>query len=347
MRKKNCLLFILGSFLLITTTSQAQNLIAVQNGGAPVFFQQVDSAIVHSHDGDTIYIPGGSWILSNPINKRLDIIGVGHNPDSTGITLPTTLIGNLTLIAGSSNGSLMGVYLQGMVNGSSDPVDSYTVLRCRITGGICSYSSQSNLTFTENIISGQIRSFLANSSATNCSFYNNIICESFIVEPYMAFTNSTFRNNIFLPQLTNWNYLPIVTKYSLVANNIFLSTNGLSVIEGISNSTVKNNLYVTYFSFDNTTNIGSNNIFYQSRSSIFIIQTGNTFNYTHNYSLQESCPGKGTGTDGTDIGIYGGSFPWKDGSLPLNPHFQSATISPTTDSDGNLNVQFKVAAQDN
>ena len=52
------------------------NLIAVQHGNTPSFYQQVDDAIVNAQDGDTIYIPGGTWNITQAINKRLHIIGV-------------------------------------------------------------------------------------------------------------------------------------------------------------------------------------------------------------------------------------------------------------------------------
>ena len=65
-----------------------------------------------------------------------------------------------------------------------------------------------------------------------------------------------------------------------------------------------------------------------------------------NFHLRPGCLGKNAGTDGTDLGIYGGSFPWKNGSLPPNPHIQTKNISSATDPIGNLNVNIKVKAQE-
>ena len=69
--------------------------------------------------------------------------------------------------------------------------------------------------------------------------------------------------------------------------------------------------------------------------------------FHNNYRLKSTSLGHNAGTDGTDIGIYGGVFPWKDGSMPSNPHIISKTIPGTTDASGNLNVNIKVEAEKN
>lgn len=69
------------------------------------------------------------------------------------------------------------------------------------------------------------------------------------------------------------------------------------------------------------------------------------FSYQYDFNLQIQSPGINAGTDGTDIGIYGGAFPWKEGSIPINPHIQTKTISSTTDPSGNLPVNIKVMTQ--
>ena len=68
--------------------------------------------------------------------------------------------------------------------------------------------------------------------------------------------------------------------------------------------------------------------------------------YTYNLHLRPNSPLHNAGTDGTDIGIYGGLFPWKEGSVPFNPHIQTKTIGNITDGNGNLQINIKVKAQD-
>jgi hypothetical protein len=178
---------------------RAQNPISVQNGGVPSFYLQVDSAIIHSQDGDTIYIPGGNWYINQWITKRLYIIGVGHNPDSTQATFPTTLIGGIMLSSAASHGSLTGVIVSSGVQAPNESVNPYTVSRCKI-GSIFVHPSCSNFIFTENIIEGGVQSSLIGSSATNFLFFNNIFYASFCCTwtGYIPIINSIFKNNIFL-----------------------------------------------------------------------------------------------------------------------------------------------------
>ncbi len=338
---------ILLALVAATGNGFSQNLIAVQNGGEPKFYQQVDDAIVNAQDGDTIYIPGGNWNISQQINKRLHLVGVGHNPDATSATFPTTL-NSITLAAGAGSGSLTGIYLKNGIRGTNDPVNSYTIFRCRISGDIVSHS---NFNFVQNVLEGIIASGPNYDSATNCSFLNNIINTNFYSDSKSPFINSIFKNNIFLRGSGCYLdcFYNIKGQYLLVENNIFLTFDdtGQVTFSDVSNSTAKNNLFVERFPFPNgTTNVDSKNITGQPQSTIFVNQEGNTFNYTHDYHLQINSSGKNAGTDGTDVGIYGGIYPWKEGSIPFNPHFQQVQVSPKTDANGNLNVNIKVEAQE-
>ncbi|NVN97080.1 hypothetical protein HXX01_02495 [Candidatus Nomurabacteria bacterium] len=325
--------------------SYSQTLIAVQNGGTTSFYQQVDDAILNSQDGDTIYIPGGTWSLSRLINKRLHIVGVGYHPDSTNATFPTKLMGHLFLAAGSSEGSCTGLFLDGAIYDDYDPVELYKIERCYISGGVQVNQQNSQFTFIENYISGNI--YCGSGSASHFSFFNSVIA-AFTLNS-RPFTNSVFRNNIFLSASScdwgNCHYV-IACSFSLFENNIFYNTwQYNALLAAVSNSIFKNNLFVDNNPFPNgSLNVGSNNLISQAQNCIIVNYTG--IHYSSDYHLQPTCPGKNAGTDGTDIGIYGGVYPWKDGGVPFNPHIQHIVTSPQTDSSGNLNVDIKVAAQD-
>ena len=53
------------------------------------------------------------------------------------------------------------------------------------------------------------------------------------------------------------------------------------------------------------------------------------------------------GDDGKEVGIYGGMLPFKEGAVPSNPHIIQKMISTTSESNGFLNISFKVGAQQN
>jgi hypothetical protein len=345
---KKLIIILLANICISTLFSQG--FIAVQNNSEPILFLSLDSAINYASNGDTIFIPGGSFNVAENISKCIHFIGVGHNQDSCVATNKTFISGNINLIAGADGGSMTGLYILGEVNFGNTPssgcANNYSIMRCRISNissqGIgYSYSPVNNI-FNENII---ITSVDFRGGQYNFLF-NNILSYLNQVGSYC-----TIKNNIFL----GWPYnLYAGGSYSnfntcLFENNIFLGGNVFYNIQLFSNNVFNNNIFQSYCDFPfNYSNIGSNNIFNQNVVNIFVNINGpfTNFEYINDYHLQSNSPGKNAGTDGTDIGIYGGLYPWKDGSIPFNPHIQQKTVSGTTDQNGNLNVNIKVEAQD-
>jgi hypothetical protein len=333
---------IISVFYLLTAKSavNAQAFIALEHNGTSVFYTMLDSAITYAQNGDIIYIPGGVYHLNISISKQIHIVGVGHNPDSTTATNITYLAGEVFLLTGAGGGSLTGLYMfDGISFGSSannDLVSNYSISRCNFnTLGLGSHSG--NNVISENVI----RSNINLSDASNNAFYNNIINNA------SGGSQNTFKNNIFLNT--------IYCGSSLIENNIFIaipSFHGYGCSPYCCNcgySIFQNNLFVEnitggYGSFQGvcTTIIGNN----QAANNIFVNQSGYIFNYSHDYHLLPDSPGKNAGNDGSDIGIYGGTFPWKEGSVPYNPHIQHKEISGSTDPAGNLNINIQVQAQD-
>lgn len=325
--------------VIVTSNLQAQNLIAVQNGDQPQFFYALDSAIYHAQSGDTLYLPGGGFTLSNAIEKKLHIVGTGHHPDSTNSTFLTTIGGMFILSDSASYGSLSGVNINGGIM-CTQTVHDYKISRCKILTQISLFDSSYNFIFVENVFLNLFASDFQ--FISNCSFYNNIFTYGFNSNSNTTYKNCVFKNNIFLNG-QGYGFIAVLCQYSIIDNNIFLGMNSLN---GISNSTLRNNLFRYPVDFQYNANSGLANIT-NYPGEIFMNQSGNLFNYIHDYHLSPDCPGKNAGTDGTDIGIYGGIFPWKEGSIPQNPHIKFKNISGATDPNGNINVTIRVAAQDN
>lgn len=345
MKKIILILFIV--LICCNWTSNAQNLIAVQNNSTPSFFTSLDSAIIHSQNGDTIYLPGGNFSLTTTIDKCLHIIGVGHNPDSAIGCGRTIITGNLNLSQDASGGSLWGISLTGNGNiqviAANTMISNYTIKRCNfVSVGINGYCS--SWIVIENVFYGMSSS---SNGASNFIILNNFI-QGTVCSGQYGISNSIIKNNIFTG-LANFSYgsgcWPLHATYSTIENNIFTSNGNQHSLALCSFCFVYNNLFVETLQSPLPSQY-SNNIDGQNQSSIFIYLTATAYYYTDDYHLQPTCPGKNAGTDGTDIGIYGGAFPWKEGSIPFNPHIQYKTISGATDVNGNLNVNIKVAAQD-
>ena len=334
MKRKFHLLILLISFAGLI---KAQNLIAVQHGSITTFETILDSAFKHAQAGDKIFIPGGIWATNGIIiNKPLHIIGVGHHPDSTIGGEITYLFGVINLTTGSSNGSISGVKLNGIDCAIyMDTISNYSIKRCRIVGQLRFPCNASFWTLSENIFEGTVFGQECGTIINhNIAFYNNI----FVGTLFRYFSNCTIQNNIFLDDAFGG-----AISVSTFKNNVCYAASNYT--SNMSYSIISNNSFVQNITIPFSSNLGANNIVNQNYSSIFIYGF-QYFNYNHDYQLKLTCPGKNAGTDGMDIGIFGGVYPWKMGNIPTNPHIQFKKISGTTDSNGNLPIQIKIKAQD-
>jgi hypothetical protein len=132
---------------------------------------------------------------------------------------------------------------------------------------------------------------------------------------------------------------------SVIRNNIFLEDRNPYIFT--NNGSTGNSIYNNVFVISNVnwgSNSSSDNYFGIPQSDIFVNQTGNSIDYTHNYHLKN--PEKYIGTDGTQVGIYGGTTPFKEKGLPSNPQIIKKTIAEQTDANGNLKVDVTVKAQE-
>ena len=114
-----------------------------------------------------------------------------------------------------------------------------------------------------------------------------------------------------------------------------------------NNNVFQNN--ILNFALSGGTQTYSNNLQVHS-DSIFVNDiTPYTINYGSNYHIRPYLYTTAStyATDGTEVGIYGGSeqFKFKEALVPRNPHIISKEIDQTTSADGKLRVKIKVSAQ--
>lgn len=322
----------------------AQQKVILQSAGTTRVFggsNPFNDAYTAAVSGDTIYLPGGNLPYPADIDKGLVIYGAGFHPDSTTATSPTVLSGHLTFLSNADNSKLEGIQINGDINISWNlKVDNLTIKRCRFTSfnaqGDFSPPPSENVLLTECIINGEIYvSNLKNSIISNCIIGGRVNNGRELV----------VSNNLFLFDSDSWYYNFNDTDNSLISNNVFmrkiLATECLH--QACENSTFRNNIFkgnpVPGF------NIFEGNYTDVDVSTLLVLQTGLVFDFKHNYHLVN--PAAYIGTDGTQVGIYGGSFPFKSNTMPSNPHIVSKTIPPHPDSAGNLQVKIKVSAQNN
>jgi hypothetical protein len=317
--------------------SFAQQRVALHHNGVTSIFDgpnpfQVayDSAV----SGDTIYIPGGVFAPPSYIDKRLHIYGAGHYPDTSAAIGKCVISGSLDFRDGADSSFVEGVETTGDILINTDhKVDYLTISRCkmgrfRILGSGTTPSN--HVTLKQSVVTNNIEA----TNAAYCLFTNNIIRNQF----YYGNNNAIY-NNVFLYTGYGWYILFNSVSNCHIANNIVRKTG--SFVTGNLN-TFSNNAFPS--GNPGGTNTFINNYFNQPFDSLFTESIPASFDYNTAYSLDSAS--NYLGNDSTQIGIYGGIFPWKKAAVPSIPHIIYKNIPFATEPNGTLDIQIKVNAED-
>jgi hypothetical protein len=347
------------------------------NPTRPAQFTTFAAAQTASVNGDTIYVYGSPFQYpAITISKRLVIIGAGYNPNNQ-FGQPTN-IANIDLFRDSGVNNASGSIITGVLTSRLDisglMSNNIRIFRCRFTsyvnlsgGSPTGYADGwvlYNNIFDSYLFGGG--STRTSPSATNLVLANNIFSNS---SAYLyAFNSNTIivDHNIFFGANNLYQTFNII-----VTNNIFTRTSGTLFYVGgqgpvlctfnnnLSNQATiadptfypANSFITTFTGTGGGSNFGAGNIVGQDP---LYVTTPNFNNYTAtvNYRLQSGSVGRNAGTDGTDLGIYGGSYPFPSGGAP-GSGFDTSPMPPipqitelniqnaTVPVNGTLNVNVK------
>ena len=303
------------SFVALTTVN-AQQISVVSPSNQTTLYTDLNEAITNAAAGSTLYLSGGGFQVSTNISKKLSIIGVGHRAVNDNADGNTVISGNLTFESGSDNSVVTGVYLSGNINITS--VNNMLIRYCNVDNinisGDCL-----NVSINQNYVRNDINGGGGAHNITNniASIIHNI--DGGIID-----------HNVIVHSLGK--YLFIGSTYTInsqITNNIILNASYSP------SGTISNNIYKV--------ELGENSIVVTDFNEIFE-GPNNGVSTTSNFKLKGS-KGKNAGTDGTDIGIYGGTTGFKDSALPPGPRIAKKEVSEETDGSGNLRVKLKVVAE--
>lgn len=311
-------LFSIVATLFITVTFAQQKLIAIKGTTTDAIATTLTEAITLAQPNDKIYLPGGNFDFAGTIDKPIHIIGIGFQ-NGLNIDGITQINGDITINANGNNSMFEGFYLSGnficLTNGE---VNNIHFKRLNISGvGGINYFGYTNCVFINCVI----RNGLDLSSSNNSN--NNLISNCFF-KTVNRLLNSTIQNciigsNYSINGCTNIN----------IKNNIFSYYSGAgiggTVTVSSSNLNFSNNVF---FQSNNPLTEGStltnlNPLYYNSSASeVFTDASDFIFNPNFDFQLLSTFAGNNAGDDGTDVGIYGGQYPWKNGSLPVSPNIE-------------------------
>ncbi|MBL7733297.1 MAG: hypothetical protein JNM88_19170 [Chitinophagaceae bacterium] len=329
-------LYVLWLFVLIASTSSAQTpqFAVVRPDGTTYICPSFDSAHNKAVDDDYIYLPGTVITGDKTITKRLTIIGAGHYPDSTQYTGKTHFAGSFFL---EKKCTLEGMQIDNQVVITSPAASNCSFIRLKtsliILGGT-----------NDHFIDGSVFSTITGGYYNNstCTQSSNIFVRNSLLYSIEKLQYSNFSNCIFLGNNSNYTFFKIANSQfdncifrGLFTADWYFQTPCYPIVGNSSNHC----LWQSGAGFPGLNNLAT------SQPDTVMVNSGNNgtfFDYQYNYHLRPNSPYLTAGSGGTEIGIYGGNAPYKEGAVPGNPHIYFKQVSTQTNVNGQLPVQFKV-----
>jgi hypothetical protein len=318
-------IFTLMCISLLAVTVSATVTTVSNNSSSPGQFTDLQTAIDAATNGDTIYVHGSPTSYGDiHLNRSLTLIGPGYNPQKD---LPLTaninvlMLDSVAGIKGCSNSNIIGmtmVYLQN--TGAPFRFDNILITLNRITQVNLAPVLSTNIIFSQNVIDH----FYSLNYVNNVIIRNNIIYNA---TSYFANCQSVLiTNNLYFYVSPSTNF--VIQDFTTIANNIFLNLHPNTNFSTFNNNLIFNsgNDVLPYGN-----NTGSGN--FNGQAPIFVNDGGgnyNGINLSYDYHLTAGSPGHNGGTDGTDIGPFGGIDPMMDltGTPPV-PQIKVFNITNT------------------
>lgn len=352
--------------IFITISASAGVITCSNNPNSPGQYTSLQDAIDNANANDTILVHGSSTHYGTVTNnsKALTIIGAGvNNPNGLNTEVNYIYFSRISSTISASGSKLIGFrVINGLVlnpnygtNTANRSISNIEIERCHLGyisfDGASTVTNYSDITIKNNILGivtfGQ--GIISNIKVLNNIFSGNGIHQnahtdnSDILIANNLFINNNIRTFETPPGLTS---NPGMT----VSNNIFYNCapNGNCYNCSFSNNISYQNVNDTLVGSNNIGATGGGNLLGQDPMFVNYPIIGGAFNYSYDFHLQSGSPGIGAGTDGTDIGIYGGAAPFEVGANPAIPQMQEITtpIGSTVSKGTNLNVTFKSYKQD-
>ncbi|OUR93336.1 hypothetical protein A9Q87_05150 [Flavobacteriales bacterium 34_180_T64] len=342
-------------------TIQAQTVRIVDNNqGAATGFTTIDAAIQASQPMDTIYVqPSPNTYPNVNINKPINIYGIGHNPELNAGQY--AYIHTITFSGAASGTKISGLFITTLNLNTNNTNHDVVITNNRFNGTITGRSNTSqtnNIVISGNYFEHGSTNFIDNNLGQNWIISNNLMQRSGTNWSWNLVTdlnNTTiFNNNIILSRQigdTNQQVEIFATcNGTQISNNIIIFT-GNSVanmnIGANLSLTFNNNLtYSVVTAFDA---LGGSNFDDVDPQFVSFDPNNSLNNTTHDYNIQGGAPHENMGSDGNNLGVMNGVFPFSLRGYPTElPYLTDFVIFNNILSEGtDLNINIKADANNN
>jgi hypothetical protein len=320
MKKLATVFVFIFSWLLMPSLAEAQIWIVNNNFDGAGGYDNAQDAHDAASAGDTLYLVPSEFEYELDLSKELHLFGSGYLLEENEIQGdPKISELSINIVSGGENSTLSSLYVASDVFVNGVKFD-----KCYITS-VGGGGGASNMTI--------IRSYLVNDTKSRLS--NSFIANTFIDGRLWDINASTIINNVITNNVNSTNEV----ENSVIENNIFISSTSSdhADIFNIENDNIVNN---NIFASPEPGNPGTVNQFDVDPSTLFIGPDGNSKD--GQWQLSDSSPAKGAGTNGDDIGMYGGANPYQLSGLPDIPRITAFTAPATGSSNTGLPVSITI-----
>ena len=314
----------------------------------------LQSAYSASVNGDVITLSSGGFNAPSIISNNITLRGAGMEQDTVNKVAPTILIGDFRVYSGKTSTdnhlTIEGIWHDGTIaygykfsDGVSYPLSKAQFIKCRFNKfRYVSVNSSYEYSFRINdakFVQCKIKEIKALGNATFLNCYVGNPGKAYFYELYKM--NYECINCVVYGSLHSDN-----VNYSTFINSVLISSNQLDATNtvyncvGVYTAKSEQDLF-SFLPYD------LSNVCYREVSEVFDTKTfhanGST-NYSDadTYQLLDSIRTKYLGTDGREVGMYGGALPFNPQSTL--PKIKKFSVAPQTDSEGKLKVEIEVSA---
>ena len=307
------------------------SLVATLNHGGEVSnfygFKALQEAYEKAEHGDVITLSSGVFEFRGDMDKALTIRGAGMAVDTVAKIEPTVLTGYYTIKIPSAvkeHLTLEGVEVNEILR--IDSLQSGMFLKCAIKNIDCgSQGVAKNNVFMQCRVNDFRQSDESSASFFNCvlnvgSNAGTIICKNTVLYGGCDNPNSSYQNCIL----------------------IFGNAHGAKSSTYSKNLCIKNDdLMHVNLNYNTRVRLDDSRI----ANLLEGYELGTVYNIIedNDYRLTDEAKTIIKGTDGTEVGIYGGDMPFDP--TPSNPQITKFNVAKQTTADGKLSVDIEVNGQ--
>ncbi len=284
--------------------------------------------------GDTLYLdPNTNLSSEQRVTKQVTIVGPGWGGGE--VYYARAVISGILIITAAET-KIVGLYLTNAIHIRADYV---TVERCKVTSTILTGGATGQFATIRNCYLDSGSTNIYGEGGTNSRSANWTVENSIIIH-HGAYNRcierlycATIRNNMLITWGGEQCWALCDLGNALVQNNIIMQ------------------LYAPVITIYNCDGTFTNNVISQDYGTSNYIVDNNlasvlTGDY-ESYTLVEGSPAIGGGTDGQDVGIFGGLYPYvANNGLPKGYPYYTKNIVGAKAVDGKVNVSLKVKIED-